>query len=255
MASRGSVSCPFAFLNDCLEYTWSTISAPDFAQASWGVAMDASRWERLKQLLDLALEKEPGERSAFLKEACAEDEPLRQEVESLLAAYQEAGVTIKGSLRIPSVFHSAAIQEAVPHQRIGPYQVLRSVGSGGMATVYLAVRADDEYRKSVAIKVIQPGIANQELLRRFRNERQTLAALDHPNIVRLLDGGTTEDGMPYLVMDYVEGTPIDAYCDGHKLATDERLRLFLAVCSAVSYAHQRLVIHRDLKPGTGFKSR
>jgi len=104
--------------------------------------MDASRWERLKQLLDLALEKEPGERSAFLKEACAEDEPLRQEVESLLAAYQEAGVTIKGSLRIPSVFHSAAIQEAVPHQRIGPYQVLRSVGSGGMATVYLAVRAE-----------------------------------------------------------------------------------------------------------------
>ncbi len=103
--------------------------------------------------------------------------------------------------------------------------------------------------KCVAIKVIQPGIANQELLRRFRNERQTLAALDHPNIVRLLDGGTTEDGMPYLVMDYVEGTPIDQYCDGHKLATDERLRLFLAVCSAVSYAHQRLVIHRDLKPG------
>ncbi len=211
--------------------------------------MDASRWERLKQLLDSALEKEPSERGAFLKEACAGDEPLRQEVESLLAAYQEAGVTVTGSIRIPSVFQNATVQRVVPHHRIGPYQVLHPVGSGGMATVYLAVRADDEYRKCVAIKVIQPDIANQELLRRFRNERQTLAALDHPNIVRLLDGGTTEEGMPYLVMDYVEGTPIDAYCDGHKLATEERLRLFLAVCSAVSYAHQRLVIHRDLKPG------
>jgi len=211
--------------------------------------MDASRWERLKQLLDSALEKEPHERSPFLIKACAGDEPLRQEVESLLAAYQEAGVTIKGSLRIPSVFQSAAVQEVVPQRRIGPYQVLHAIGSGGMATVYLAVRADDEYRKCVAIKVIQPGIANPELQRRFRNERQTLAALDHPNIVGLLDGGTTEDGMPYLVMDYVEGTPIDRYCDGHKLATEERLRLFLAVCSAMSYAHQRLVIHRDLKPG------
>jgi len=211
--------------------------------------MDAGRWERLKELLDLALQKEPNQRSAFLNQACSGDESLLQEVESLLVAYQEAGPTVSGAKRIPLAFQSAAEQESVPHRRIGPYQILHRVGSGGMATVYLATRADDEYRKSVAIKVIRPGIANQELLRRFRNERQTLAALDHPNIVRLLDGGTTDDGMPYLVMDYVEGTSIDSYCDCHKLATVERLRLFLAVCSAVSYAHQRLVIHRDLKPG------
>jgi eukaryotic-like serine/threonine-protein kinase len=228
---------------------WSTISRFDFCANVLGDTMDASRWERLKQLLDLALEKEPDQRSAFLHEACAGDESLRQEVESLLAAYQEAGVTVKGSIRIPSVFKSADVQHQAQHRRIGPYQVLQAVGSGGMATVYLATRADDEYRKLVAIKVIHPDIAHPELQRRFRNERQTLAALDHPNIVRLLDGGTTEDGMPYLVMDYVEGTTIDEYCDGHKLATDERLRLFLGVCSAVGYAHQRLVIHRDLKPG------
>jgi serine/threonine protein kinase/tetratricopeptide (TPR) repeat protein len=211
--------------------------------------MDASRWERLKELLDSALEKDPGERGAFLAEACSGDEALRDEVESLLAAYQVADATGKGPIRFPSEYEFAAFEEAALNQRIGPYQILKPVGSGGMATVYLAIRADDQYRKSVAIKLISPGLGREEVLRRFRNERQTLATLDHPNIVKLLDGGTTGDGMPYLVMDYVEGTPIDIYCDHHELTTEERLRIFLPVCSAVSYAHQRLVIHRDLKPG------
>ena len=228
--------------------TKGTISALDFTWAAVGAWMDASRWERLKDLLDVALEKEPSARSAYLNEACAGDQDLQHEVEGLLAAYQEAGATDKGPMAIPSAVQSAVSESPSVNQRIGSYQVVRRVGRGGMATVYLATRADDQYRKYVAIKVVSPGLGNPDLLRRFRNERQTLAALDHPNIVKLLDGGSTEDGMPYLVMDYVEGTPIDAYCDAHKLETEERIRLFLPVCSAVSYAHQRLVIHRDLKP-------
>src|SRR6185503_1730225 len=133
--------------------------------------------------------------------------------------------------------------------RIGPYQVIQTVGHGGMGDVYLAVRADDEYQKRVAIKVVQHGLGNPEVLRRFRNERQILAGLDHPYIARLLDGGTTPDGMPYVVMEYVEGVPIDRYCDNHGLSIDERLKLFRDVCAAVHYAHQNLVIHRDIKPG------
>jgi Tol biopolymer transport system component len=117
-----------------------------------------------------------------------------------------------------------------------------------MAAVFLAVRADDEYRKEVAVKLVQPGLDSRDLLNRFRNERQTLAGLDHPNIVKLLDGGSTAEGLPFLVMDYVEGSPIDEYCDQHKLSIDERLHLFDKVCAAVQYAHQRMVIHRDLKP-------
>src|SRR5207244_2137916 len=139
-------------------------------------------------------------------------------------------------------------EAALAGRRLGPYQVIHRIGQGGMAAVYLAIRADDQYKKRVAIKLIPAGLDSEELLRRFRNERQTLAALDHPNIVKLLDGGATEDGLPYLVMDYVEGTPINEYCDAHRLSTTERLELFRKVCTAVSYAHQRLVIHRDLKP-------
>ena len=117
-----------------------------------------------------------------------------------------------------------------------------------MGVVYLAVRADDHYQKRVAIKLVQHGLYTGAILHRFRTERQILASLDHPNIARLLDGGTTTDGRPYLVMEYVEGLPIDVYCDRHKLSISERLRLFRTVCAAVHYAHQNLVIHRDLKP-------
>jgi len=117
-----------------------------------------------------------------------------------------------------------------------------------MAAVYLAERADGEFRQQVAIKLIRPGLDSDEVLRRFRNERQTLAGLDHPNIVKLLDGGSTPEGLPYLAMDYVEGSPIDQYCDNRKLPVDDRLRLFSQVCGGVQYAHQKLVIHRDLKP-------
>jgi serine/threonine-protein kinase len=132
-------------------------------------------------------------------------------------------------------------------RRIGAYRVLRELGHGGMGTVYLAARADDQYQKQVAIKVVR-GLDSDEIVRYFRRERQILAALDHPNIARLMDGGTTEDGLPYFVMERVEGEPIDRYCDQRKLSVQERLRLFQGVCAAVQYAHQNLVVHRDLKP-------
>ncbi|MGA8310372.1 MAG: protein kinase, partial [Terriglobales bacterium] len=134
-------------------------------------------------------------------------------------------------------------------KRLGAYRVVRAIGHGGMAVVYLGERDDDNFRKSVAIKMVMPGPNSEDIFRRFRNERQALAAIDHPNIVKLLDGGSTEEGLPYLVMDYVDGMPIDQYCDVHRLSIKERLQLFRAVCSAVQYAHEQLIIHRDLKPG------
>lgn len=138
--------------------------------------------------------------------------------------------------------------EAVKGLRIGPYQVLRRLGEGGMGTVYLAARADQEFKKHVAIKVVRKGMASEEIVSRFRRERQILAALDHPGIARLLDGGTTEDGLPYFVLEYVKGQPLGTYCDSHGLSIRERILLFRSICSAVQYAHQNLVIHRDLKP-------
>jgi hypothetical protein len=214
-----------------------------------GFTVDTDRWQRAKDLFGSALEHEPGQRNAFLAEACGGDESLRREVESLLAVHQDAATTMGGTGLPESGGAMSAPEDLVSGRRIGPYQVNRRIGQGGMAAVYLAIRADDQYKRLVAIKLILPGLDSEDLLRRFRNERQTLAALDHPNIVKLLDGGATEDGLPYLVMDYAEGTPLDEYCDHHKLSIDERLQLFRTVCAAVSYAHQRLVIHRDLKPG------
>ena len=132
--------------------------------------------------------------------------------------------------------------------RVGPYRVERELGRGGMGTVYLAVRADDEYRKRVAIKVLRRGMETDDIVRRFRNERQILASIDHPHVAKLFDGGATDDGLPYFVMEYVDGRQIDDYCDAHRLSIADRLTLFRKVCSAVHFAHQNLVIHRDLKP-------
>jgi feruloyl esterase len=143
---------------------------------------------------------------------------------------------------------SVETDEPMTGRRLGPYRVVRRIGQGGMAAVFLAMRDDDAYQKEVAIKLVQPGRESRELLDRFRNERQTLADLDHPNIVKLLDGGSTPEGSLYLVMDYVEGSPIDDYCDSHKLSIDKRLQLFVKVCDAVQYAHHKSVVHRDLKP-------
>ena len=202
-------------------------------------------WDRVKELFALALERDPQERSSFLRQACGGDDSLRTEVDSLLASFDGAPAFLEDS---PVVDLISAQSRAISGKRIGAYRIIREIGHGGMAIVYLGERDDQNYRKQVAIKMVKAGIDTAQILQRFRNERQTLAALDHSNIVKLLDGGSGEDGSPYLVMEYVEGLPIDQYCDLHQLSVDDRLRLFREVCSAVQYAHENLVIHRDLKP-------
>ncbi|HWY02171.1 MAG TPA: serine/threonine-protein kinase [Candidatus Acidoferrum sp.] len=202
-------------------------------------------WDQVKQILALALEQSPEERTGFVRKACGDDAAVRAEVESLLLHYAGADSLLENS---PAT-EALSFSPVMVGKRIGAYRIVREIGRGGMAVVYLGERDDQNYRKRVAIKMVVPGTGTAQILQRFRNERQTLAALDHPNIVKLLDGGSTEDGSPYLVMEYVEGLPIDQYCDQKQLTIDDRLRLFRVVCAAVQYAHQNLVIHRDLKPG------
>lgn len=210
--------------------------------------MDTDRFQRVESLVLEALELSPDDRVQFLRESCNGDESLREEVESLLQ-FQDASADF---IERPAIATAPNIIEDLSAARLdgkllGPYRLVRLIGEGGMGDVYLAERTD-EYKKLVAIKIVRRGFATSELLTRFRNERQILAGLDHPNIARLLDGGTTEEGSPYLVMDYVEGTPIDQYCKSKQLSVPDRLNLFREVCSAVSFAHRNLVIHRDLKP-------
>jgi serine/threonine protein kinase len=207
-------------------------------------------WRRVREILEHALELASDRRSAYLQEVCAGNAALRLEVEALIDADERAGTGFLAGNAVEASPVLAAPEEAVSlaGTRIGPYQIVEEIGHGGMGTVYRAVRADDQYRKQVAIKVVRGGLGDEFRLRRFRAERQILANLDHANIARLLDGGATEDGRPYVVMEYIEGRPIDEYCDQRKLPLPERLKLFRTVCSAVAYAHQRLVIHRDIKP-------
>ncbi len=211
--------------------------------------MDRSRsGERLEELFEQAARRAPGERRAFLIRACGGDRALRSEVESLLRAEERAGELL-GRLTAdePSEEPGGVAEPLAPGRLVGAYQLFAKIGDGGMSTVYLAARADDQYRKRVAIKLVPLAMASADHLRRFRTERHILASLDHPNIARLYDAGT-EDGLPYFVMEYIEGEPIDVYCDRHRLSVRERLELFRTVCSAVHYAHQNLVVHRDLKP-------
>jgi serine/threonine protein kinase len=210
--------------------------------------MTPERWQQVKKVLGNALELDPSQRSAYLAAACAGDPTLRAEVEPLMAAEQCAGTDLLRATHAADGSTFLVDTDPKIGHRIGPYKIVEPIGHGGMGVVYRAFRADDQYQKQVAIKLIRTGQDSAFVVSRFRNERQILASLDHPNIARLLDGGATENGIPYLVMELVEGLSIDAYCDNHKLPTTERLRLFQQVCSAVQYAHQRLIIHRDLKP-------
>ena len=197
-----------------------------------------------RELFDRALDVPIGERAVFLAHACP-DPDTRARVQALLDAHDRAG---DGFLARPAAeLAAAAIGRA--GRRLGAYQITREIGRGGMGAVYLAARADDEFQKQVAIKIVAAPLGDEDLLRRFRRERQILAELEHPQIARLLDGGTTEEGLPYLVMEYVDGVRIDEYCRTNRLSIDDRLRLFLRVCDAVQFAHNSLVIHRDLKPG------
>ena len=207
--------------------------------------LSSEQWRAAKDLLHAALELPPSDRASYLRRECA-DSGIVDEVESLLVSYDDAG----SFLQSPAVAYAPVgpLDSIRPGQRLGIYQILQTIGEGGMGTVYHAVRDDDQFRKLVAIKVVKRGMDTDFILRRFHNERQILAHFDHPHITKLLDGGVTPDGRPYFVMDFIAGDPIDIYCENHSLTVRERLELFLKVCSAVSYAHQNLVVHRDLKP-------
>lgn len=210
---------------------------------------EVRRWDRVKQLFHAALAEPLDQRAAYLRQACGGDQSLRQEVERLLDNDCLAGDFLEEP--VAEAAAQALMWErshAAEGRQIGPYRLLREIGCGGMGAVYLAERADAQYQKQVAIKLVRPGMDNQSVVDRFRHERQILAGLDHPNIAKLLEGGAGKDGMPYFVMDFIEGLPVDEYCDRNRLSIAERLELFRTVCSAVHYAHQNLVIHRDLKP-------
>jgi len=206
------------------------------------------RWKQVETIFEEALEIPPGERSPFLERTCAGDEELRHEVDSLLESHGSAGTFLDNS---DPFFSKEDLTENGSFLQSGTtidhYRIVREIGRGGMGAVYLAERADAEYEKQVAIKLIKRGMDTDSVLRHFRNERQILASFDHPNIARLFDGGTTGGGLSYFVMEYVEGVPIDEYCNKHALSIGERLKLFREVCAAVSYAHRHLVIHRDIK--------
>ena len=212
--------------------------------------MTPERWKKVEEVFEAVLHRPPEARAAYLDSVCANDPVLRNQVDTLLLSIDRAGTSME-SPAFGVALSDTMVGETsttVIGKRLGSYRIEREIGRGGMGSVYLAVRADDEYQKRVAIKLIKRGMDTDFIVRRFRNERQILASLDHPHIARLLDGGTTDDGLPYFVMEYVEGHPIYGYCDEHQLSINERLKLFREVCAAVHYAHQNLVIHRDLKP-------
>jgi serine/threonine protein kinase len=206
--------------------------------------------QKIKEVFEQVWELAPSQRERALDELCAGDERLRDEVLNLLQSHAEAGAFLETPPFITGLPDEESLSTRdFTGRRIGPYELQREIGRGGMSSVYLAARVDDEYRQQVAVKLVYPNSDTEEVIRRFKQERQILADLDHPNIARMLDGGTTEDGWPYIVMEFIEGKPITTYCDDYKLSINERLKLFQTVCAAVEYAHRNLVIHRDLKPG------
>jgi serine/threonine protein kinase len=211
---------------------------------------DPSRWRKIEDLFHQALEQPELERQLWLSKACAGDASLLGEVQSLLESDKSAAsVSIREHVAGAATSAVRALDQPHLPRPVGPYRLLRQIGRGGMGTVYLAERADGQFEKQVAVKMVQPGLDTEFILARFRRERRVLARFDHRNIGRLLDGGTASDGIPYFVMEYIDGDWITRYCDSKTLAVEERLRLFLRVCSAVHYAHLQFVVHRDLKPG------
>src|SRR2546423_4020736 len=209
--------------------------------------MNPDRWQKLKSILAEALEQEsPSTRSMVIGRSCADDVDLLREVESLIAeadqtdAFEECAENL--AIALPDEDSSEV------GRRVGAYIIIREIGHGGMGTVYLAARADGYFEKQVAIKVLNRGAATEDVVRRFRAEREVLACLDHPNIARLMDAGTMDDGRPYFVMEYIDGVPIVRFVEERGLDFHERLDLFLKISAAVEAAHRSSVIHRDLKP-------
>ncbi|MDQ3801498.1 MAG: protein kinase [Acidobacteriota bacterium] len=220
--------------------------------------MSAENWEKIKEVFLGAIELTAAERARFLRDKCGDDEQLRRAVEDLIRQDEEAGSLMSR----PAIEKNAADffaeakaasandddDDPLLGKIIGAYRLTGELGRGGMGAVYLAERVDGEFRRQAAVKLIKRGMDTDFILRRFRQERQVLAALAHPNVASLLDGGTTDDHLPYFVMEYVDGKPLYQYGDDKKLSIDERLALFLQICSAVEYAHRRQIVHRDLKP-------
>lgn len=212
--------------------------------------MDAPRvelWRRAEVLFERALKRSPSQQQGFIERACVGDRELRAAVASLLA-HDQAMPTVPSLIEM-SLDSEPAAQDLWIGRRLGVYRLLRTLGHGGMGRIYLGERDDGEVEQRVAVKLIHDGDDRPALLRRFRRERQILARLSHPNIAHFLDGGTTESGGPYLVLEYIEGLPIDEYCAIRRSSVRQRLRLLLQVCRAVEHAHRNLIVHRDLKPG------
>ena len=227
--------------------------------------MTGPRWKQVRDLFDAVLEQPVNRRDTFLAVRTAGDPQLAAEVRDLLASYRESDhlltqPAVKGlEALLPGSGATLGDETTIVNakttdtagmvgRRMGHYRLIKKIGSGGMGSVFVAARDDRQFEQRVAIKVVRPSMNTSQILQRFLQERRVLAGLEHPNIARLLDGGTSEEGLPYLVMEYVEGVPIDKYCEERKLDVTERLRLFRIVCDAVHYAHRSLVVHRDLKP-------
>ena len=206
------------------------------------------RWDLLQSLFERAGELPPADRGAWLDQQCGDDVELRREIDRLLD-FDYEGETLGDGISQAAAQVAAAGDEALLGYRLGVYRVVEKIAAGGMGAVYLGERADGQFEQKVAIKLLSTGLVNQEARQRFLIERQILASLNHPCIAQLIDGGTTDSGIPYLVMEHIEGEPIDRYCDQRKLTPRDRLGLFQQVCDVVQFAHQNLVIHRDLKPG------
>jgi tetratricopeptide (TPR) repeat protein len=211
--------------------------------------MTRDRWQRVEDVFNAALDLDPEERRAYIETACNGDADLQAEVAALLDCDSHAPAAIANLIQEEICTLPEPAGQSDIGLQLGPYHVTRTLGAGGMGVVYQAVRTDPNYLQVVAIKLIRLGMASEPIQARFRQERQILANLKHPNIAAILDGGTAPDGRPYIVMEYVEGKSIVDYCEEHLLTITERVQLFRDVCAAVQHAHQKLVIHRDIKPG------
>lgn len=211
--------------------------------------ISGNRWQKISRIFSEARKLTGSERKQYLDRVCHNDPGLLNEVQSLLSAHEEH----KGKIdQNPATFITKALQEQEESRYsgmiIGAYRIVRCIDHGGMGDVFLAERCDGEFEQQVALKILRTGFYTDEQIQRFRSERQILATLNHDNIARLYDGGVTEEGKPYIVMEYIEGMPLHDYCDSHRLTVNQRLDLFIRVCDAVQYAHQNLIVHRDLKP-------
>ena len=217
--------------------------------------MTPDRSQRVEEIFQAVVALTPEERERYLCVACNDDVTLKQDIEERLLLHDSAatGQTSFSPYSAPTgppLWKTDQTEDIDPliGRRLGAYKIERQIGRGGMGAVYEALRADREFTKRVAIKLVKRGMDTDFILRRFRKERQILAALDHPHIALLLDGGTTDDGLPYFVMEFIEGQPLYRYSDAYQLNISERLKLFRAICDAVHYAHQKHVVHRDIKP-------